>query len=105
MTLLQMQKNISVHCATCGHFRTRHVKGFGCLVCDSLIRKGWRLEALCRESFTSRLPQSEIDQALKVAKNSHDGKERCASCLEIWWAHDGALCPNGETLFIPLIGD
>jgi hypothetical protein len=56
------------------------------------------------ETFISRLPQVEIDQARAVSKETFPGQTKCATCFEIWWSHDGMLCPNGETLFIPLVG-
>lgn len=104
MTIVQTQKVITVHCPTCGHFRTRHLKGQGCVVCEFEITKGWRKGFVCMETFTSRLSQREVDQARAVAKDAYSGQTQCATCLEIWWAHDGLLCPNGETLFVPLIG-
>jgi hypothetical protein len=55
------------------------------------------------ESFLSRLPERDIEQARAVAKDAYNGRTQCATCYEIWWAHDGLLCPNGETLFVPLI--
>ncbi len=103
--LVQTQKSIVVHCPSCGHFKSRHVKIVGCAICEFEIRKGWRKAAMCYESFTSRLSDREIEQARAVTKGAHNGKTRCATCLEIWWAHDGMLCPNGETLFVPLVGD
>ncbi len=103
-TLVQTQKTITVHCPNCGHFRSRHIKGAGCIVCEFTIRKGWQKPPICREVFTSRLSQSEQDQARAVGKEAYIGTTKCATCLEIWWAHDGLLCPNGETLFVPLIG-
>lgn len=103
MTIVQMQQNIRVHCEDCGHFRTRHVKHVGCLVCNFLASKKMLNHIPCKNVFKSRLPQSEIDQAVLVAKDSYPGRTRCATCLEIWWAHEGMLCPNGETLFVPLI--
>lgn len=104
MTLVQMQKDIKVHCETCGHYRSRHEKGIGCLVCVMAIAKGFTKQKPCRNWFTSRLPQSEIEQAKAASKTLYGGKQICATCLEIWWAHDGMLCPNGETLFTLLLG-
>lgn len=107
MTLLvQTQKTIVVHCPDCGHYKSRHEKGAGCVICAYQILKGWQKpNTQCLKYFMSRIPQSEIDQARAVSKSTYGGKTRCATCLEIWWAHDGMLCPNGETLFVPLIGD
>lgn len=104
MTLVQTQKVITVHCPTCGHYRSRHVKGEGCLICAFEILKGWRKGQLCMESFTSRLAKHEIEQARAVSKDSYKGSTQCATCFEIWWSHDGMICPNGETLFVPLVG-
>lgn len=104
MTIVQTQKQITVHCPTCGHFRTRHIKGEGCLICAFEIVKGWRKGLPCMEFFKSRLSQLEIDQARAASKDAFAGTTRCATCLEIWWSHDGYLCPNGETVFVPLIG-
>jgi hypothetical protein len=103
--LIQTQKTIQVHCDECGHFRTRHLKGFGCMVCKFETEKGLR-SALdhCRQSFTTRLSARELEQARAVAKDSYDGQSTCATCFEIWWAHEGLLCPNGETLFVLLVG-
>jgi ribosomal protein L32 len=104
MTIVQTQKSITVHCPTCGHYKSRHVKHAGCLVCAWLQGKGMLKSMICQEHFISRLSSSETDQALKVSKESYNGATKCATCFEIWWAHDGMLCPNGETLFVPLIG-
>ena len=103
--LIQTTKTIRVHCENCGHYRTRHVKGFGCLVCQFLISKGMRsrLEQ-CKESFTFRIGPREVEQARAHPKDSYDGQTTCATCGEIWWSHEGLLCPNGETLFVPAIG-
>jgi hypothetical protein len=104
VTIVQTQKIITVHCPHCGHFRSRHLKGEGCVVCAFAVAKGWSTKAICMEVFKSRLSDREIEQARSVAKDSYNGQTTCATCLEIWWAHDGLLCPNGETLFVPLIG-
>lgn len=69
-----------------------------------MIEQGWAVGQICKEFFIARLPQRDIEQARQVSKDAYNGKTRCATCLEIWWAHDGLLCPNGETLFVPLIG-
>jgi len=103
-TLIQTQKSIVVHCPNCGHFKSRHVKGVGCVVCDYMIQKGWSKGPRCTETFKSRLSESEIEQARKVSKDEYAGQTVCATCLSIWWSHDGLLCPNGETLFVPMIG-
>lgn len=106
MTLIvQTQQSITVHCPTCGHFKTRHVAGAGCAICAWEILKGWRKSACCKEIFKSHLSDRERDQARAVPKDSHNGQARCATCLEIWWSHDGLICPNGETLFTLLIGE
>lgn len=104
MTIVQTQKQITVHCPTCGHFRSRHTKEDGCVICAFEIAKGWRSGLICGELFPSRLNQSELDQARAASKDAFAGTTRCATCLEIWWSHNGYLCPNGMTLFVPLIG-
>lgn len=103
MTIVQTQKLITVHCRDCGHFKSRHEKNLGCFVCAAMLAKGWQKTPMCHNHFPSRLPQVERDQARRASKGSYAGETRCATCLEIWWAHDGMLCPNGETLFVPLI--
>lgn len=105
MTIVQTQISIIVHCPTCGHFKSRHERGIGCLVCMVMIAKGWIRSKQCTEYFPSRLTQRELEQARAVGKDSYNGKQQCATCYEIWWAHDGMLCPNGQTLFVPLIGE
>jgi len=103
MTIVQTQKSIVVHCPNCGHFKSRHTPE-GCEVCAFMIARGWQRAPLCHERFKSRLSLHEMEQARAVPKGSYEGQARCATCLEIWWAHDGLLCPNGETLFVVLIG-
>jgi hypothetical protein len=108
MHLVQTQQSITVHCPSCGHFKSRHIPGAGCEVCAFMIAKKWGFAApahVCRETFKSRLSQRERDQARAVSKDSYGGQTKCATCYEIWWAHDGLICPNGETLFVALIGE
>jgi hypothetical protein len=59
---------------------------------------------ICAERFPSRLSQSELDQARAASKDSYEFKTMCATCREIWGSHEGFLCPNGMTLFVPAIG-
>jgi ribosomal protein L32 len=105
MTIVQTQKSIAVHCPNCGHYKTRHDKFTGCAVCAFQIAKGWQKTPHCLEHFVSRLTPRELEQARAASKTNYMGKTKCATCFEIWWAHDGMLCPNGETLFVPMIGD
>jgi hypothetical protein len=105
MTIVQTQKSIVVHCPDCGHFKSRHEKRRGCLICAALIERGMMpANRQCRNHFISRLSPRELEQARAVAKDTYKGKTVCATCYEIWWAHDGMICPNGSTLFVPLIG-
>ncbi|MFL6546913.1 MAG: hypothetical protein ACJ8LM_17255 [Candidatus Udaeobacter sp.] len=106
MTLIKTQEMVTVRCDECGHYRTRHLKGFGCLVCQWEVEKKFRAPMKrCKKDFPSfRLSPREVEQARAVSKNSYDGQSVCATCYEIWWAHEGLLCPNGETLFVLLVG-
>lgn len=104
MTIVQLQKSIVVHCATCGHYKSRHGPE-GCVICAWEIMKGWRKTQICRERFVLRLSLRDAEQARAFPKNSYRGSQVCATCFEIWLSHDGLLCPNLETLFVPLIGE
>lgn len=92
-------KIIKTTCDNCGHWKSRHVKGGGCVVCAFLKSQG-KIQHVCMEYFPSPLSQSEIDQARAASKDSYPPMTVCASCREIWMAHTGYLCPNGQTLFI-----
>lgn len=93
------------HCPDCGHFRIRHRVGYGCTTCAGLIERGLQPEkTFCDAGFTSRLPKQVLEQAVRHSKDSYAGDAQCAVCFEIWWAHEGLLCPSGETLFTLLIG-
>jgi len=92
------RKEIEVHCPSCGHWKANHGKGTGCSICRNL--HPWKI---CNEFFPSRLSRSEIDQARAADKDSFPSQTVCAVCFEIWMAHTGYLCPNGQTLFVPLL--
>lgn len=104
--LIQTSKSIAVHCDHCSHWKTRHVPSFGCIICSFEIKQGMRdPKKMCMNWFASRLSQREIAQAVAADKKAYERSTRCASCLEIWLSHEGFLCPNGETLFVPLIAN
>lgn len=106
MTLILTRKDLKTTCDHCGHWKTRHTKEVGCLVCAFAQKQGKiSLLQICRELFPSRLPAIEIEQAKKGSKESYEFGTICASCREIWGSHEGYLCPNGMTVFIPQIGD
>lgn len=39
------------------------------------------------------MTQREIEKALLVKKDTYPGNTECADCGEIWFAHNGSICP------------
>lgn len=42
------------------------------------------------------MTRPEIEKALLVKKETYPGNTECACCGEIWFAHNGELCPICE---------
>lgn len=93
----------AAECSGCGHFKTAHIEGMGCLICMGLIKMTGK-GRVCHEVYPLKLGLREIEQARMVSKDAYEGMQPCAVCDHIWWAHTGLICPNGETLFVPAIG-
>jgi ribosomal protein L32 len=101
--LILTKKQIQVNCPSCGHYKSRHVRTAGCQVCIFLVSQGI-IGSMCGEYFPSLLSQREIDQAIAADKDSYPPMSPCAVCGEIWMAHQGYLCPNGQTVFVIDLG-
>lgn len=97
-------------CDLCGHPPIRHIqdgRSWYCLVCESLVRNGVRLNGLlatlCTQQMNFKLSEHERAQASIADKASYPPRTICAECFYEWEEHMGYLCPSGDSTFIPLL--
>jgi hypothetical protein len=112
-----IMQGVPGQCPYCHHPPIRHVPdgtGYTCLVCAYTLEQAV-LEAartgsfahavprVCTVGFQFKLPQREREQAATADKNSFAPKTVCAVCTCHWEAHQGYLCPTGDSTFVLLL--
>jgi hypothetical protein len=94
-------------CPICHHPPIRHVSdviGNTCLVCIWMLKEGQiRPEGVCTRKFNFKLPLQERIQAASAARDSYEPRRVCVNCACTWEQHWGFLCPNGDSVFVPLL--
>lgn len=103
-------KGVLGQCPLCQHPPIRHVTdgtGTTCVVCLYMAERD-RVEArlprkVCTLGFQFKLSLREREQAAKADKGSYPQGTICIECMCEWRAHEGYLCPTGDSTFLPLL--
>ena len=114
-----MPKSIEVagvagQCPVCHHAPIRHVEdgtGATCIVClkgqqyvlEGMTAPGIVPGRVCTMKFEFKLSKREREQAVAADKGSYEQHKVCAECYCEWMAHEGYLCPTGDSTFRPLL--
>lgn len=98
----------SGQCPVCQHPPIRHIEdgtGASCLVCLWLVQRdiaeGKTPHKVCTLKFEFKLSKREREQAVLADKGSYPPMTVCAECWCDWRAHEGYLCPTGDSTFVP----
>jgi hypothetical protein len=98
----------SGQCPMCQHPPIRHLEdgtGHTCIVClwmaAEAAKSGHESNKVCTLKFEFRLSKREREQAVLADKESYPPMTICAECWCDWRAHEGYLCPTGDSTFVP----
>jgi hypothetical protein len=97
---------VAGQCPLCQHPPIRHVPdgtGSSCLVCLYLAAQSGTHQNVCTLKFEFKLSQREREQAAAAYKGTFPPQTECAECGCTWQAHQGMLCPTGDSVFLPLL--
>jgi hypothetical protein len=102
-------------CPVCHHPPIQHKPdgtGTTCVVCAFMLEESLvqalrgnvvRVPRVCTLKFEFKLSQREREQAALADKESYPPKTVCVECDCAWEAHQGYLCPTGDSTFVPLL--
>jgi hypothetical protein len=97
---------VAGQCPICQHPPIRHIPdgmGYTCLVCLYLAAHEHTNNFVCTLKFEFKLSQREREQAAAAYKGTFPPHTVCAECDCEWQAHQGMLCPTGDSTFLPVL--